>query len=148
MQNRKITVGLLAIGIVSTMALAVSASDTRISIDGGNGSWHGGIKDETAIVYSKIWDHFSDNRAYSATVWVKDALGDGNEVTGQTYGINENGEVKATCKAKYSAFGKNRSGYKDLTIVDLNTRQAYLRDTTAPSFFEVELEFANPADNN
>lgn len=37
------------------------------------------------------------------------------------------------------------AGYKNLTIVDLNARQAYRRDTTAPSSFEAVFEFTNPA---
>lgn len=146
MQYRKFVLGFLAVCIVSTMALPVHAEDTRIRIDDGNGSWHGGINDSGTTVYSKIRDHVVDNRAYNATVWVKDALGNGEEKTGQTYGLNSEGELKITCKAKYSPFSKNKAGYKNLTIVDLDTRQAYLMDTTAPSSFEAEFEFVNPAE--
>ena len=146
MQYRKFVLGLLAICIVSTMPLNVHAEDTRVSIDGGNGSWHGGVNDSGTIVYSKIWDHTVDKRAYSATVWVKNALGSGNEKTGTTYGVNEQGEVKITCKAEFSPFAKNKAGYKDLSIVNLEARQAHLRDTTAPSSFEAEFEVTNPAE--
>lgn len=145
MKSRKFVLGLLAACIASTMALPVHAADTRISLDNGNGSWHGGITDSNDLVYSKIWDHVSNQEAFKATVWVQDALGNKTEKTGQTYGINEAGEVKVTCKPQFSYFNKNKAGYKNLTIVSLNTRQAYRSDATAPSSFEAEFEFTNPA---
>lgn len=146
MQHRKFVLGLLTVCIVSTMALPVHAEDTRVSLDGGNGSWHGGITDDNTVCYSKIWDHVVNHEAFKATVWVQDALGSKTQKTGQTTGINADGEVKVTCKPQFSYFNKNKSGYKDLTIVDLNARQAYRMDMTAPSSFEAEFEFSNPAE--
>ncbi len=145
MKYKKLVSGLLAVCVVSTMTLSVHAEDTRISIDGGNGSWHGGITDDGKTVYSKIWDQTLDHRAYKATVWVKDGFGKGAENPGQTYGLNELGELKVTCPARYNPLKKNTAGYKDLVVVDLNSRQAYLRDLTAPSSFEAEFELPNPA---
>lgn len=145
MKYRKIVLGLLAVIIVSIMALHVYAEDKMILIDDGKGCWHGGIDDETNTVYSKIWDQTLDHRVYKATVWVKDATGGGDEKTGTTDGLNALGEVKVVCEAKYSLFSKNKAGYKNLSVVDLNARQAYLRDTTAPSSFEAEFAFADPA---
>lgn len=67
------------------------------------------------------------------------------EKEGQPYGINEDGELKITCKAQYNSFSKNKAGYKNLIVVDLDAPQVYLRDTTAPSSFEMEFDFPNPA---
>ena len=145
MKHRKLVLGLIAMSIASTMAFPVHAEDTQISIDGGNGSWHGGVDESENLVYSKIWDHVFDNHAYQATVWVKNALGKGDENPGRTYGINEAGELKVTYAATYSPFSKNKAGYKDLVIVDTYARQKYLKDTTAPSSFEAEFEFTDPA---
>lgn len=145
MKYRKFVISLLTIVIVSTMALEVYAEDTRIPIDGGDGSWHGGVNDSGSTVYSYIWDHIVDRHAYKATVWVQDALGNKEEETGQTFAVNEEGEVRVTCPAQYSLFSKNKAGYKNLEIVDLDARQVYLRDTTAPSSFEAEFDIPDPA---
>lgn len=145
MKYRKFTLSLLAMVIVSTMALEAYAEDTRIPIDGGNGSWHGGVNDRGTTVYSYIWDHVPNRHVYKATVWVKDALGHKEEKTGETFAVNEEGEIRVTCPAKYSPISKNKAGYKDLEIIDLDARQVYLRDTTAPSSFEAEFEIPNPA---
>ncbi len=145
MQYKKLVSGLLAVCIVSTITLSVHAEDTRISIDDDRGSWHGGITDDGKTVYSKIWDQTLDQRAYKATVWVEDGYGNRKENSGQTQGLNELGELKVTCPAKYNPLRKNKAGYKDLEVKDLNSRQAYLRDLTAPSSFEAEFELPNPA---
>ena len=146
MKHRKLVLGLIAVSIASTMAFSVHAEDTRISIDGGNGSWHGGVDEKENEVYSKIWDHVVDGRAYQATVWVKNALGKGDENPGKTYGVNKAGELKVTYPAAYSLFSKNKAGYKDRVVVDAYARQKYQKDTTAPSSFEAEFEFTGPAE--
>lgn len=145
MKYRKFISTLLAVAMISTMTLEVHAEDSRISLDGGNGSWHGGVTDDGVTVYSKIWDHVVNNEAFKATVWVKDALGRREEKTGETYGVNKEGELKITCEAVYSPFNKNKAGYKDLSIVKVNARQVYRRDMTAPSSFEAEFACSNPA---
>ena len=117
--------------------VAFAASE---SIDGGSGSWYGGI-DSNHKIYSKVWDHKVDGRRYSVTVWVKDDNGDKDSVTGTTNGVDAAGEVKVTKTASYDhIFTPNKAGYKDLTVVVSRSAGADVKVApAAPSSYEVEL---------
>lgn len=143
MYTRKIITVLSTVAITATMLFGVCADDTRIAIDEGRGSWHGGVDDGAFMIYSKIWDHTYDNRLYKATVWVENTHGHKEEYTGTTYGINEDGEVIKTMSATFSYTKKNKAGYKNLSVVERNARQVSLKDPSAPSSYEAEFEF-NP----
>lgn len=115
-KRKRILSGLLAVAICA--ALPVVAFAASESIDGGSGSWYGGIDDDTQKIYSKVWDHKVDGRRYNVTVWVSDDNGDKDSVTGTTNGVDAAGEVKVTKTASYDhIFTPNKSGYKDLTVV-------------------------------
>ncbi len=88
------------------------------SIDGGSGSWYGGIDENTDTIYSKVWDHKVDGRRYQVTVWAMDDTGYRDEVTGTTTGVDARGEVIVTKKATHNRLlRKNECGFKDLSII-------------------------------
>ena len=79
--RKRILSGLLTLSVcaaLSTVAFAASES-----IDGGSGSWYGGIDKGEQKIYSKVWDHKVDGRRYTVTVWV----------------VNDNGAKE--CEVKY-----------------------------------------------
>ncbi|HHW71262.1 MAG TPA: hypothetical protein GX392_08050 [Clostridiales bacterium] len=122
-------------------ALPVVAFAASESIDGGSGSWHGGIDESVQKIYSKVWDHKVDGRRYTVTVWVQDDNGDKDSVTGTTNGVDAAGEVKVTKTASYDhIFTPNKAGYKNLSIV---TSRSGNTDTQlapgTPTLYEVEL---------
>ena len=113
--GKRILCSLLAVCVCVAAPMVVFAASE--SIDGGSGSWYGGIDDNQKI-YSKVWDHKVDGRRYTVTVWVADDNGDKDSVTGTTNGVNDEGEVKVTKTASHDhIFIPNKAGYKDLSIV-------------------------------
>ena len=139
--SRKTVISLfLLMCIMSTMIFSVAAEDTRLPVDDGMGSWHGGVTENRSIVYSYIWDHTVDDRAYSATVWVRNSFWEKKEKPGVTYGINEDGELRVEYTATINPFDKNKAGYKDFSVVNLKSRQV-LKDTATPTSFEAEFDF-------
>lgn len=136
--RKRILGGLLAVSIC--VALPIVAFAASKSIDGGSGSWYGGI-DNNKQIYSKVWDHVVDGRRYKVTVWVSDDTGDKDSVTGTTNGIDEAGEVKVTKTASHDhIFTRNKAGYKDLTVVTSRSSMANTELVPGtPSSFEVEL---------
>lgn len=134
--KNKIISSLLLASVLGTSIVAYAASE---SLDGGSGSWYGGI--DNHVVYSKVWDHKVDGRRYHATVWVKDDNGDRDEVTGTTNGVDEDGEVKVTKTASYDHwFTPNKAGYKNFSIIT-NYSMDYeeMNTATTPAEFEVNL---------
>jgi len=136
--KRRVMSALLLASLFITSIVAYAASE---SIDGGSGSWYGGIT-SSHVVYSKVWDHKVDGRRYNVTVWVKDDNGDRDEVTGTTNGVNAAGEVKVTKTASYDHwFTPNKAGYKDLSVITNysmgNYNEMYIAPT--PTEFEVNL---------
>lgn len=136
--RKRILSALLAASICAAMPVVAFAASE--SIDGGSGSWYGGI-DSNHKIYSKVWDHKVDGRRYSVTVWVKDDNGDKDSVTGTTNGVNAAGEVKVTKTASYDhVFTPNKAGYKNLTVVVSRSAGADVKVApAAPSSYEVEL---------
>lgn len=137
--KKRILSGLLALCVCA--ALSVVAFAASESIDGGSGSWYGGIDKNVQQIYSKVWDHEVDGRRYTVTVWVQDDNGDKDSVTGTTNGVDDEGEVKVTKTASYDhIFKPNKAGYKDLSIV--TSRSAATDTQLAPetaASYEVEL---------
>lgn len=111
--KNKIISSLLLASVLITPIAVYAASE---SLDGGSGSWYGGI--DNHVVYSKVWDHKVDGRRYHATVWVMDDNGDRDEVTGTTNGVDAAGEVIVTKTASYNRwFTPNKAGYKNFSVI-------------------------------
>ncbi|HFZ7228094.1 MULTISPECIES: hypothetical protein [Bacillota] len=133
--KNKIISSLLLSSVLITPIAAYAASE---SLDGGSGSWYGGI--DNHVLYSKVWDHKADGRRYHATVWVKDDNGDRDEVTGTTNGIDADGEVIVTKSASYDHFfTPNKAGYKDYAVIT-NRSMDYNEMSTAPTPVELEVD--------
>lgn len=133
--KNKIISSLLLASVLVTPIAAYAASK---SLDGGSGSWYGGI--DNHVVYSKVWDHKVDGRRYHATVWVKDDNGDRDEVTGTTNGVDADGEVIVTKTASHDHwFTPNKAGYKDFSVITKNYSMDYNEMNTAPAPAELEV---------
>ncbi|UEA31929.1 hypothetical protein [Granulicatella elegans] len=123
--------------LVSALVTPIVAYAAKESLDGGSGTWLGGI--DNHVVYSKVWDNKVDGRRYHVTVWVKDDNGDKDELTGTTYGVKEAGEVKITKTASYDHwFTPNKAGYKNFSVIT-NYSMDYNEMDTAPTPAELEV---------
>ncbi|HEW2234953.1 TPA: hypothetical protein V0M64_000573 [Streptococcus pneumoniae] len=132
--KNKIIGSLLLASVLITPIAVYAASE---SLDGGSGSWYGGI--DNHVVYSKVWDHKVDGRRYHATVWVKDDNGDRDEVTGTTNGVDAAGEVIVTKIASYDHwFTPNKAGYKNFSVITSYSMD-YNEMNNAPTPAELEV---------
>lgn len=145
MKNKKL-ISCCTLALCMVFALSLTAFAASESIDGGSGSWYGGIieaaDEKDNRIYSKVWDHKVDGRRYTVTVWVKDDNGDKDSVTGTTNAVDAAGEVKVTKIASYDHWYRpNKAGYKDLSIVTSRAANAdsSMLDPSTPTSFEVEL---------